>query len=517
MRQGLKAIKTLSAGSSKAIIQILVALVATPFLISHLGSKTFGSFKVIIEIFSHMGLLEFGLYGGLIAALAKAHVQKKDPHALSLEQVIFWGKRTYFRLGLMMALLNLLLLPFYYFTLKPQGAFEIKDLIFSVILLSLGPLFYSAMVDRAYLESKNEGHRAHLILLIQSLVNTILALILALIFPSMAGQIAAISLALGLGFLLFKKSAPLKIEDSDKEVVQKHPELFKQLRHLQKHQFINDLSGKICLMADNMVVAFFLGPATVTSFFVTQRVGLILQTQLQGLSNATWPMLASYIHEKKWDLFSRQLLGLMRITSAMACASLLTFALYNQSFISLWVGPSQYGGHLLSFAVALSAYFLSLLGLWGWAFTSGGLVWALTPMMITQALVNFIFSVALTKIFLQAGPVLGTLAAYLFIALPWMAGLLKKHFSLSYSTLMIHSFWPLIPNSLLALALFKCYQFYPQFYPHTWLGLCLQSATVASILLFLNSFMVCQKEERQMLVEMLKKITQRLKNLLRPM
>lgn len=500
-----KVIKIFSASIGKNFIQIMIALLLTPLLVKNLGAEVFGASKVILDIFGHLSLIEFGLFGGLIAALSGPISRGENREIV---KIVCWGRRTYFRLGLIIALLNIGLIPLYLFVLKLSSAHRF-DIICSVFLLSLSPLFYSAQADRALLESKHEGHKTQLSMLIQSLLVSFLAYILAIYYPSIFSQIFALVSGTILFSLILKRLTHIKVDSSIKEEINLGREEFSKLGKLQRHQFLNDLSGQICLFADNIMISLMMGAAPVTIFFITQRTAVIFQGQLQNFSNSIWPLLSYRVNMGDREGFSLYLNTSVKLLGGIGAPSLLVIALLNESFLKLWMPTGGYGGDLMTYFACLNAYLLALLGLWGWVFTAAEKVWVMTPMMLTQAGVNFTVGILATKYIGLAGPIIGTSVGLFCISLPWLLVSLKQHFCVSIRAIIFSIIKPFIFPLLMGMVGLWAKKNQYFFRPDSVWELIFQGGLAITLLLPLNLLFISGHLEKKLLLSLVAKIKAR--------
>jgi O-antigen/teichoic acid export membrane protein len=197
-----------------------------------------------------------------------------------------------------------------------------------------------------------------------------------------------------------------------------HPESFdrdtirRRLWQLNGPTLLHNLAGRVSLLTDNIIVGFVLGAQAVAPFFLTQRVLLLLQGQLQAIGGATWAGLAELYYSGEIELFHRRLVELTKLTAVACVALLVSAAVCNHDLVRLWVGESYYAGSAITWLAAVNAFFQSIFSLWGWVFTATGKVRVIVPMMLTGAALNLAVSVLATWWLGPVGPLVGSFCMY---------------------------------------------------------------------------------------------------------
>src|SRR5262249_17783462 len=136
------------------------------------------------------------------------------------------------------------------------------------------------------------------------------------------------------------------------------------------------LSGRLSILTDNLVVGGLLGAARVTSLHNTQRLASLCQTVLQGIGGATWAALAELHARGERQTFNPRLVELTRLVAILGAAALAPAVAYNRAFVKLWLGPDgpdfTYGGDLVIAVAAVNVVLLAEQSLWAWCFSATG-------------------------------------------------------------------------------------------------------------------------------------------------
>ncbi len=423
-------------------ITLLVGLVATPFLLNWLGEARFGAHRTAVDWVGHLTLLELGIGGALLPMLAHAF-GAKDPNAARASLVA--GVRAFGWITFVAVAVGAALALFIT-RLIPVGDELSGDLLVGFLLGLVGLLFLPFSPFRLLQESQQRGYVVNTLLLLQSLLIVGLALLFAWIGWGITGQFAAaliggVPFFAGLAWMaaraypgLFQSlfTAPTDAQSS------------KKLRRLSPPAFILNICGRVSLLTDNMVVAFFLGPAIVVPFFVTQRLAVLLQGQLQALGNASWAGLAELYVQKQHAVFNERVIDLTRIIAVVGMAGLIPIAVYNDQFVRLWLGSDRYGGDAVTFLAATNAYLWAVFSLWGWCFIGTGHIRALVAPSVAAMVLNIGASIALVKPLGMAGPLLGTTIGFVAVNVWYLPALMRRVFGTSAGRLVKTVALPLV-------------------------------------------------------------------------
>jgi O-antigen/teichoic acid export membrane protein len=403
-------------------VTLVVGLVATPHLVRWLTPARFGAVRVLTEWYGYLALLELGLGGAMQPLLARALGRGDEP---ALRRALAAGIRAYLRVTLLAVAVGLALLAVIDRLALRPGDRAIAGLVadfrgaWLVSLIGFVPL--GLVPFRALVDAGQRGYRINLLLAGQSLLITGLALALARAGWGITGQ----ALAVALGVL----PAPAVLAWAG---ARRHPGLLaaawsarvepdarRALRDLSGPTLLVTLGGRLSLLTDYILVGKLLGLEASASLFVTQRLAVLIQAQLQGIGGASWAGLAELHAQGRRAVFNQRLVELTRLVAVVGVAALGPIVAYNRHFFRLWMGarmgPAGYGGDAVIALAAVNAWLLAVGSLWGWCFTGTGQIRLLVLPTVLSALLNLTASLALTRHLGLVGPLLGTTVASLAI------------------------------------------------------------------------------------------------------
>lgn len=494
------AVKNFSFGLLKTIITMSIGLISTPLLLKYIDEESFGTFKTLSEFISYFQLLEIGLYSTLLNLMIKS-VSHSD-HSLTSEIQIFCLKK-YLKIFLLILMVGIVFYPFQHFLYRNSTIASSKMIIAYIILL-LSFVFLPINVLKAELETNQKIYHIHVSLLLASLLSTISSIIFSYYGFGLVGLCSAYFLGvlisnLYISFVLKNSGLQLILRFKKSKV---SPELKKLSSTFQKANFLIDLSGKICLFSDQILISIILGAKNVVPYFVTQRLIYIVLTQLNSLSSSSWAGIGASFHQDRDSDFKNSVLKLTKLVSVFGCMVLLPIFVFNREFISLWVGASRYGGDMLTGITCLTAYFLSLFSVWGWTFTAASKSHQLTKVLWVQAVINIVGSIYFTNKYGILGPAIGTLIACLIVPLPQMTLLLKSVFKFSVKDVTLH--W--LPPLILSLVLIPFLNFFKtSIVVKGWWAIILSMSAISLIYMAISYLIILNKNEKNWFIKIIKR------------
>ena len=425
----------MNLGSSglKNVVITLIGFFSTPYLLRSVGDTDFGIFRTLFSFFGHFSILELGLYSTILSMFIKASGIKDS--SIEAGRILSWGIAKYTRVTKVSLLFSAGFSLWLY--LKFSTVTDPVSLALSLLYCQALFLILPALPYRAYLEANHQAYKVNLIQLVNSVVYTSLALCLTSIFPSLASLVLATIVGLVASQLLYRTQTPKELRAKPAQ------ELTAPNNKIQRSFFFNEVSGRLCLMSDDLIIAFLIGPQYVVPFFVTQKLPQVIQGQLLSIGNSTWSTLGVLYNQGETELFKKRLVELTKFAAIFGASCLVVTAVFNEAFINLWIGPKEFAGPLFTAVASLNAFFLPLLTIWGWCFNFSQLIDKITPMMGVQAVVNLGLSIFLTRWLGITGAILGTLFAYVLVPLPYLTYKLRVHFSVSLLRLVLSWLLPL--------------------------------------------------------------------------
>jgi O-antigen/teichoic acid export membrane protein len=412
------------SGLAFAGITVIVGLVATPLLLRWLGREAFGAFRAASDWTGHLLIFELGVSGALMPLFAQA-VGRGDVR--KVRAILKVSVRVY--LGVTVVMLTagagLALVIFRLIPVDPSAVSDLKGgcwvALLALLVIPLSPF-------RSLAEADQRNYLINCFLIIQALLVTGMGLALAWAGWGITGQFLAASLA----------SVPLLVmlawDGLRRYRAPRNPEVDPALEadirrdiwKLNWPSLLRNLSGRVGFYTDNLLIAYFLGPAAVASFFLTQRICALAQTQLQGIGSSGWAGLVELAVKGQRELFHRRLIEMTGLVVVLGIAVMVPLAAFNRGFIALWVGPGCFAGDGVTALAAVNGVVLAVSSLWGLVLSGAGHVRRLAPGTAASAALNITVSIVGTLVVGAPGPLLGTLSAMVFVNSWYFPMLLKR-------------------------------------------------------------------------------------------
>jgi len=310
------------ASALATAVSVVASLIAAPYLLTWLGHERYGAYRVANDWIGYLGLVELGLTGAiaplLLGALARGD---NETVARTLAEAV----RAYVPLALLGLLAGFVLALASPHLVHPSAAVA-RDLVRGMLIGAGTLLLLPLQPFVALAHARQRSSAVSILLALQSVVVIALALVLAWGGFGVAGQFSA---------LLAGQAVFVTILVARARSV--HPELLRRLFSRSRYPseqravwrlswptLLENASGRVSLMTDNIVIALLLGPVAVVPFFLTQRLAQLVQSQLQSVGSATWAGLADLETAGERERFKRRL---VELTGLVAAASA-SFVLY---------------------------------------------------------------------------------------------------------------------------------------------------------------------------------------------
>ncbi len=441
MNRTKRAVATLVTSSIATLVTILGGFIVTPVVLHLLGDETFGAFRVGLDVYGYLSLLDLGLAAALLPLLARELAQDQPG---GVERTVAAAAHAYAGVCLVTLLVGGAL-GFFVTSLIPVSAERVTDLREGWCVLVAGSLLLPLAPFRPLAESRQRGYLVNAALIPQYLVAATSAVALAYLGAGILGQCIAHVLGIAtfhvlllvVGLLAFPGIASASLKRTP-------PEARSQLLELSVPMFVFGLCSRASYMSDNVIAGAVLGPTTVAPLVMTQRLGSLVQGQLQNIGNSTWAALAEMHGRGERDAFNARLIELTRLVGIVGTVFLTPIVAYNHAFVRQWVGETHYANDAVTLVSVSNAYVLSLQSLWLWCFNGTGHVRVALPVQIASTILNVALSVFLTGKIGVVGPSLGTLLAVSVTLLLYLPRLMRPIFGTNPRTLLRAALEPVL-------------------------------------------------------------------------
>jgi O-antigen/teichoic acid export membrane protein len=411
-----------ASGLGYMLLTICVSMITTPWLLKWLGQDRYGAWRVLLDCYAYLALFDLGFGGAVMGLLAPA-LGRGD--SCSARQVLAASLSIYRKVTVAMlaaGVILTLLLP------RIISYINAGELRLAAWILLLPVIWTPSLVFRMLAEARQQSYVVNYSMMGQYVLITGFSLVAGKMQWGLPGQAWAQAIGLlfpalvlvCIGVREYAPVSPGRAAETLKAALWK----------LNWPTLVFNVSGRMSLLSDNIIVGWALGPAAAAPFYLTQRLAAIAGLPLQGLGNATWAALVELHARGDAAGLRARLVELTALVSGLGLALLGPIAAYNGQFIQNWLGSAEYAGDSISVLACVNGWMLSIFSLWGWPLSGTGKIRAWVPYSVAFVLVNFGVSVLATIKLGSAGPLWGTLAGSLSVTSWAMPRVIKQEFGI---------------------------------------------------------------------------------------
>lgn len=480
------------------IVTVAIGLVSTPLLLKWLGKDTFGTFRILVAYFGYLNLLEFGLSGGISPILAR-YLGVNDEEGIV--KTLAAGARAYFRVMIIIVIggliLSTIIVRFHWIKVESTSSSELFTACL-IYLLGFSTLFLIPF--RSLIEADQKAYLTTTLLMVQSILITVLSLLFANRGWGLRGQAFAFAIGTVAFYAAVVATEARRLGPFLKRIASPSDLTVKrEIRSLSRPSLIINISGRMSLMSDDIILGAILGADVVSRLYVTQRMAVLAHGLLLGLGAAAWAGLANLHARGEMDLFRLKVIEVTKTIVAASVVMLAPIVAYNHTFVALWVGEELYGnggssGRFVVSIAAINALIIALNSFWGWTFSGTGKVGIIARQSVYVTLINISASVYCTTRFGIVGPILGTTIACLGVSMWYLPWKMKRTFDVSLPQLAKAVFGPLCLGFVAVAILSRIAAWAP---PHGLLELIVAMSLSALSCLIAVMFICFNQDERE--------------------
>ena len=353
-----------ASGIGYMMLTISVSLIATPWLLAWLGRERYGAWRVLLDSFAYLALFDLGFGGAIMGLLAPALGSGDTAVARRLIAASLAIDRKITVTMLVGGIVLTLVLP----RIIPN--FDAGELRFAGWILLLPVVWTPAIVFRTLAEARQQSYLINYSLMGQYVLITAFSLAAARLHWGLQGQAGAQAAgllfpALFLVWIGARKYAPVS---PDQSAARLRAALWK----LNWPTLVFNISSRVGLLSDNILIGWAMGPAAAAPFYLTQRLAAIAQSQLQNMGNNTWAALVEMHARGDSTGMRSRLLELSGLVSGLGLSLLGPIAAYNRQFTQHWLGPAMYAGDAVTVLACVNGWLWSIFSLWGWPLSGTG-------------------------------------------------------------------------------------------------------------------------------------------------
>lgn len=388
-------------------LQILLA----PVVLSVAGQELLGAYAVIMQAVAYLALTDLGFSLALTRFLSQAFGRADDNAqfevVLTTCRTILFGTNTLFAILLMLLAVWCVDL----FSFSEEVALQTQ---YSLVFLAIWAVLRTPLlVFREGLNASQNMGTANLISIVANACRLVFSLGLVVLGMGLIGLVLANIIGEALDLLLcyirFRSLYPSVkprwgLPDRG---------LFFEMVGFSKHALFINLAWRLVSGTDNLVVGYLYGAAATSIYYTTQMPTVMGYLLVNKVVDNLGPAINELFAKKDFVTLKVMFLKVHRYAFLLSSPLFLGILLLNQQMIGAWVGPDQYAGNLMTFALACFAL-LHTIGHVNWVFIiANGQMRQLSRLALVEGILNLILSFLLGHHYGLSGVMLATLIAHL--------------------------------------------------------------------------------------------------------
>jgi O-antigen/teichoic acid export membrane protein len=333
--------------------QIILQFALVPIIIRFAGNETLGSYAVIVQALGYLTLFDLGFSITLARYLAQA-MGFDDSYARLTEVIV--TARAFFAVISILYCLGALVLAFHIGSILHLDAKLARQAEIGVLLLAAWALlrapisvYSAALVATQHLATRN------IIGIFSNIVRLGGSIYLVWINWGLLGLLIANFVAeaadLTCCWIAFRVQFP---QVRPRTIFPQTRLLMEMLKFSGQGMLVN-VGVRLVFFTDNIVVGWLFGAAAAGIYFSTQTPAAVGWNLIMRLTDNATPGI-NELHSRGVSIRVRELFfALHRYTFSFSFPFAVGVCLLNGAAISLWVGPAQYGGSLITWSLAIFA------------------------------------------------------------------------------------------------------------------------------------------------------------------
>lgn len=313
----------------------IVGFLLMPFLIARLGAETYGLWVVVSSVVATYYLLDVGFNQG-VTRYVTAHIHQEDFD--SANRVINTALAIYTGLGACVLLVSVL---FAFAGVDRLVENPDKVALVQILLLIAGLQLAIEFPSKAFPGVISAYMRFDWIASVRT-VRVIVDGVLIYLFVSSGYGLVAIAV---IGFVTGLTSTYIYVRIVNhlfqearysRDLIDKNK--FGELFHFSKWVFVLDTSNMLRDKVGPWFIAYFLGNAILTTFYVAVRLTDFAVTFLNQAVGMTMPLFTELYAKKRWEELRQMLNRFLKLDLMLGVLTVCGFYVVGEVFIALWMG-----------------------------------------------------------------------------------------------------------------------------------------------------------------------------------
>ena len=334
-------------------LTIVIGFLLMPFLVHHLGDRTYGYWALVGAILGYYGILDFGVVTAVEWHVAKA-IGEKD--ATAANRAVSTSFYVFAALGSVILLVTIVLAALAHrFIAVPADA-----TLFRKVILITGLGFAVGFPGRAFLGGLSAHLRWDLISITNQSALLLRTGLIVAVIKAGGGLVALATVSVVTDVLVFLSFyiALRRIQQHFKlSFALASISTLKGLLPYSLFTFIIKMNDQLRLYIDPVVVTAFVGVGAVTHYAIGQRLSLAFRDSMIALLGMLAPWFGRLFGSRDYGAMRKVLEFGTRVSVSVATAITCLLLLYGRQFIVNWMGKNYLDAYWVLFFLVSAAFF----------------------------------------------------------------------------------------------------------------------------------------------------------------
>ena len=400
-------LKNIISNWMEIIVTTLAVFVLYPFLVDTMGKSQYGVWLLIASLTGYFNMLQLGIPAAVVKHISGFYAEKKID---KVNQVVNSSLSLFLGLAFIVLIAGIIIMfsADKIFKIPPEYVNTAKIAIIIVTVnVALNFVFEVFEGIMHAFENFVILNAIKVSLIIVRVIVTFIVITFKNGLMALAIILAGISLLQGIGLWLYIKNKYRFLRFSfnlfDKEIV-------RQIFHYSVYALLLQLAARLAFQTDPMVIGMVISTSAIVYFSVGNNFMIYLMEFIRGISRALMPKSSSLDSQDKQKQIREIYLRYSRLTFLIVLMAGLLLILFGKDFIAMWMGESfrEPSGNVLIILAISYIFFLVQRGIGHPILMGMSKLKFPTFVMLGGALLNFLISIYLGKIYNIYGVALGT-------------------------------------------------------------------------------------------------------------
>ena len=394
----------------------LAGIITVPLTVRYLGPERYGVWMTISSVLVFLGFGDFGLASSLTNALGRAFGQDDRESARRYVTTTLIALSVVASLFVIAGITFAAPLAHVMFPKVEDTLLRHEITPALVIALSIFALNFPLLITNRVLAAYQENATANLWLMASSVANLVGVLI---VIPLRGGLPLLVLGSAGAGLVvnaisaiwLFGWHKPWLAPVRSAADLKFARELFSTSWKF----FVANTAWLINSQTDNLIIAHYLGPASVTPYSVTFRL-FAYATLIQSLaSGSLWPAYTEAAARKDYGWIQGVFKKNLKWNLLIAISLVIVLTFFGKGMIRLWAGPAAVPSFALLIWMGIWNILLAYLHVVSCLLNATGRVTRMAAYAVMTAILNVILSIWLVHVYGISGVIAATVIAYTIV------------------------------------------------------------------------------------------------------